>query len=200
MKYDTKIQVDYKMRGMACEVKTLNEQGVFAGYASVFNIVDSQRDIILPGAFVSTLKERAGQIKLLWQHDQKDPIGIIEELREDVSGLYIRGRLMLDLARGREAYALLKQGIVSGLSIGYSPTRFRVDPDTGVRILGGVDLWEVSLVTFPANHAAQVTVFKHADGVEDAVLNDREWQQFQQAGHVMRMAHELERATRILRE
>jgi uncharacterized protein len=141
-------------------LKHLEENGVFAGYASVFDVVDSQRDVVLRGAFSDSLQQRQGEIKLLWQHDMREPIGIIEELREDDRGLYLKGRLLMEVARAREAYALIKTGAVKGLSIGYSPRRYRVDPDSGVRMLAAVDLWEVSLVTFPANAAATVTVVK----------------------------------------
>lgn len=142
------------------ELKTLDAHGRFAGYASVFGIVDSQRDIVLPGAFTFTLQERAGQVKLLWQHQWDEPIGVITRLFEDARGLYVEGQLLMEVARAREAYALMKAGAVRGLSIGYTPGRWVRDPDSGVRQLQSVDLWEISLVTTPANAAAQVTVVK----------------------------------------
>lgn len=153
-------QREHKRLDMQLNVKTIDGDGLFAGYGSVFNLVDSQRDMVLPGAFSETLARRGGDVKLLWQHDAKEPIGRIEEMREDGQGLFIRGRLLLDVSRAREAYALMRAGVVSGLSIGYSPVRYRVDPDTGVRLLAKLDLWEISLVTFPANDAARVTVVK----------------------------------------
>jgi len=79
---------------------------------------------------------------------------------EDAYGLYVEGQLLLDVQKGREALALLRVGALSGLSIGYSPVRYPMDNETGVRLLAEVDLWEVSLVTFPANAAANVTVVK----------------------------------------
>lgn len=161
--YERKISSTVRERKLLdCQlsVKELDTTGVFAGYGSVFNLIDSQRDMVLPGAFLDSLRAHAWGVKLLWQHDAKEPIGVIEELREDDQGLYVRGRLLMDIARAREAYALLKEGVVSGLSIGYSPVRYRIDPDSGVRLLAKVDLWEISLVTFPANDAARVTVVK----------------------------------------
>ena len=104
--------------------------------------------------------------------------------------------MLLDVARAKEAYALLKEGVLSGLSIGYSPRRYRMDPDTGVRLLAELDLWEVSLVTFPANDAAQVSVVKQAVP-EDNTQDDPRWGQYIRSGKVMRLAHELERATRL---
>jgi hypothetical protein len=142
------------------ELKYVNAEGVFAGYASIFDVVDSQRDAVMPGAFRDTLARRETPVKLLWQHRLEEPIGVITQIFEDARGLYIEGRLLLEVAQAREAYALLKAGAVSGLSIGYSPRQARRDPDTGVRRLFAVDLVEVSLVTLPANHAAQVTVVK----------------------------------------
>lgn len=165
MLYENKIaSTMYPKRRMSCalEVKALSESGVFAGYGSVFDVVDSQRDVVSRGAFVGTLEKRKpSDVKLLWQHDALEPIGVIDELFEDMHGLYVKGRLLLDVARAKEAYALLKEGVVKGLSIGYSPLRYTIDPDSGVRILKAVELWEISLVTFPANEAAQVTVVKH---------------------------------------
>ena len=85
---------------------------------------------------------------------------MIESLFEDANGLYMKARLLLDVAQAREAYALMKAGVVRGLSIGYSVKSAKRNPDTGVRELLAVDLWEISLVTLPANEAAQVTVVK----------------------------------------
>ena len=142
------------------QVKSLDSAGRFAGYASVFDMVDSQKDIILRGAFAETLKGRVGDIKMLWQHQQDEPIGIFERMFEDTNGLYVEGKLLLDVARAKEAYALLKEGAIGGLSIGYSPIKYRLNEKTGVRMLSAVELWEVSLVTFPANDAAKITVVK----------------------------------------
>lgn len=183
----------------ALALKSLSDEGVFAGYASVFNVVDSQHDMILPGAFASTLYGRKREIKLLWQHDMREPIGVIEEVREDVNGLYVKGRLLMEIARAREAYSLLKKGVVSGLSIGYSPLRYRLDADSGVRVLQSVDLWEISLVTFPANQAARVTVVKQATPREPHASEHKLWQQAVSSGEAMRFAAALERATTALR-
>ena len=178
-----------KLLDCRLEVKELDAAGIFAGYGSVFHIIDSQRDVVLPGAFAESIRAQGRAIKLLWQHDAKEPIGVIEELREDAQGLYVRGRLLLDVARAREAYTLLKEGVVSGLSIGYSPVRYRLDPDTGVRQLAKVDLWEISLVTFPANDAARITVVKQEDHL---------WAEAVRSGHALRFSDALDRAMAAL--
>lgn len=149
-----------KSLGTSFEVKKLAEDGQFAGYASVFDVVDSQSDVVMSGAFIESISSRRSDIKLLWQHHPDEPIGEITNVFEDPQGLYVEGRLALDVPRGQEAYSMLRKGVVKGMSIGYSPVRYSYDPDSGVRRLHKVDLWEVSLVTFPANEQAQISVFK----------------------------------------
>ncbi len=176
------------------EVKSLDEDGYFAGYASVFDVVDNQRDIVLRGAFRESIRRRVDQIKLLWQHDMTQPIGYFTVMFEDENGLYVEGKLMLEVARAREAYALLKKGVVQGLSIGYSPTRYHMDPDSGVRKLSKLELVEVSLVTFPANHAAQVTVVK---GENEKVLK-RVQDDMMDAREIAALCHALERLEQLV--
>jgi len=158
-------------------------------------VVDSQRDIILRGAFAQTLSGRTGEIKLLWQHQQDEPIGVFDRMFEDERGLYVEGRLLLDVRRAKEAMILLKAGAISGLSIGYSPVRYCIDADTGIRLLAEVDLWEVSLVTFPANEVAGVTVVKqgrvHSHRVKES---EREVQ----TGKINELIIELDRAIGVI--
>ena len=115
--------------------------GVFSGYASVFGVIDSQTALKRPR-----------------HHDTSQPVGKITALREDAYGLWMQGELLLHVQQGKEAFALLKQEAIKGLSIGYSPLKWQVDADTGIRFLYEVDLWEVSVVTFPANEMAGVVV------------------------------------------
>ncbi|APR98810.1 HK97 family phage prohead protease [Wolbachia endosymbiont of Folsomia candida] len=135
-------------------LKNIEENGLFSGYASVFNIVDKQNDLILPGAFGKSLNKN--KIKLLWQHDPSEPIGNIIDIYENDVGLYITAHLLLGVQKAKEAYLMLKAGTIDGLSIGYIPVKYDIDHETGARVLKQVELWEVSLVTFPANSAAQV--------------------------------------------
>jgi uncharacterized protein len=147
------------------ELKALGDDGSFAGYGSVFGVADDFADMVAPGAFARSLAEhaRAGtQPAMLWQHDSRQPIGIWSGLREDRVGLQVSGRLALKTRGGAEAYELLKLGAVSGLSIGYVAVASHVDERTRQRVLIDIDLWEVSLVTFPANPKARVTVVKAA--------------------------------------
>lgn len=143
------------------ELKAVDPAGVFEGYASVFEAVDQGRDAIARGAFKRSLKDRGPrQIKLLWQHDPTEPIGVLEEVREDARGLYVKGRLLMDVRRAREAHALMRAGALDGLSIGFQSVTSRLDDLTGVRTLDDVDLWEISLVTFPMQEMARISAFK----------------------------------------
>lgn len=153
------------------------ETRTFEGYGSVFGVLDSYADIVAPGAFKRSLKEAksAGRMPaLLWQHDPSSPIGVYESMGEDATGLYVKGRLS-DTQLGREAYTLLKDGALSGLSIGFTTRKSKVDNESGVRMLTDVQLWETSLVTFPANDAARVTGVKAADG---ALPTEREFERW----------------------
>lgn len=134
-------------------------KGIFSGYASYFDVIDQKRDQIARGAFTKTLKawQLAGKKpKMLWQHEAKEPIGLWTTLRQDEKGLYVEGRLALGLPRADEAYTLLKEGILDGLSIGFRTVESIYDKDRKTRILLDIDLLEISLVTFGANSKATV--------------------------------------------
>lgn len=147
------------------EVKSILQGGSFSGYASAYT-VDQQHDIIEPGAFQKSLQgiyEDVGMPKMLWQHDPSQPIGKWESIREDTQGLYVEGRLFLELPKAKEAYVLLKERVVDGLSIGFEVVR--ANRTEKGRRLQEVKLHEISLVTFPANGKARVHQVKkiHCD-------------------------------------
>ena len=130
------------------------------GHASLFGVVDRGGDVVLPGAYAASLTRMAasgGRVRMLWQHDPAQPIGVWDEVREDARGLWVKGRLLTELEKGREAAALLAAGAIDGLSIGYRTLRAERGPQ-GRRLLAEVELWEVSLVTFPMLPAARVAV------------------------------------------
>jgi HK97 family phage prohead protease len=156
-------------------LKAVNEaKGTLEGYASLYNIEDSDADIVAPGAFELSLQEwqkQGRQPPLLWQHDPAQPIGVWQMLRSDATGLYVRGQLFVaEIAKAAEAYALLKRGALSGLSIGYRPEVARRDAKRGVRILERIKLYEISLVTFPALEAARVSAVKSQVSDEAALV------------------------------
>ena len=164
-----------EVRSYALQLKATGDDGTVEGYGSVFGERDSYDDVIAPGAFKGSLaahKAVGTMPAMLWQHDGAKPIGIWTEMVEDSKGLRIKGQLALETVLGKEAHALLKLGALNGLSIGFVSKQWTYDRDTDVRTLTELDLWEVSLVTFPANGKARVTNVKAADDM--AVPKDAE--------------------------
>ena len=153
-------------------VLTVAEGSVIEGYASLFGQVDGGGDIVATGAYATSLARlsaRGGRVKMLWQHDPAQPIGVWDEVREDAMGLHVRGRLLGEVAKGREAAALVEAGAIDGLSIGYRTIKAVRDKE-GRRRLEEIELWEVSLVTFPM--LAEARVGAKGDGPEDAAVRD----------------------------
>ena len=140
------------------KIKALGADGTFSGYGSVFGVIDSYKERVMPGAFARSIEAKgAAGIAMLWQHQADCPIGVYTEIREDDHGLYVEGKLALETEKGREAYALMKEGWQAGLSIGFMPEDVReAKGESGVSELYEVDLWEVSIVTFQANLEAFV--------------------------------------------
>ena len=130
-----------------------------SGYASVFDIVDSHGDIVQKDAFAKVIKDfnDGRNIPLLWQLDSSQPVGVIESLIEDEYGLYIHAKILTSTFRGLESYNLIKADVICNFSIGYKPIRYYTDYERNARILEEIDLWEVSLVTFPANAQSCIT-------------------------------------------
>ena len=151
------------------EALTVREGHRIEGYASLFGACDQGGDVVQKGAYARSLKGLAGagrNVKMLWQHDPAQPIGIWDEVREDGRGLMVKGRLLESVAKGREAAALLEAGAIDGLSIGYRTVRATKD-DQGRRLLNEVELWEVSLVTFPMLPQARVDAHKAEEAKGD---------------------------------
>ena len=133
------------------------------GYASLFNIVDEGGDVILPGAFAASLRASGAEgVRMLFQHDPAQPVGVWEVIREDGRGLYVRGRLTPGVARARELLALMRDGALDGLSIGFRTRKAIRDARAGLRRLYELDLWEISLVTFPMLPGARISAVKAA--------------------------------------
>ena len=127
-----------------------------AGHASLFGAADLSRDVVEAGAFAAALAKRgAGGIRMLFQHDPARPVGVWESLREDARGLAVRGRLTAG-ASG-ELAALIADGAIDGLSIGFRTVKARTDPRTRLRHILEADLWEISIVTFPMLPGARLS-------------------------------------------
>jgi HK97 family phage prohead protease len=159
----------------------LQPDGSIEGYASLFGAIDQARDMVMPGAFRETLKARGvRKIPMLFQHDPAEPVGVWLELTEDFRGLFARGKLIPDVRRARELLALLRSGAIDGLSIGYRTVRGVIEPRTRVRKLYQVDLWEISIVTFPLLAGARVDAVKQVPLSRGRAQAERDWQAMQQ--------------------
>lgn len=145
--------MEYKAVQSEVSYSAKKQYGYIKGYASIFNVRDQQGDVILPGAFKRSIK-KPERVKLLWQHDPKSPIGVWINMVEDDQGLLVEGQIPLGVQKGMEAYLLLDNGALKGLSIGYNILDSYVEG--GTRYIKEVDLVEVSIVTFPANNMAVV--------------------------------------------
>jgi uncharacterized protein len=151
----------------AC-LKTLGADE-FCGYASVFGVPDGAGDVVARGAFAASLRKRpAENVRMLYQHFAHEPVGVWEEIREDAHVLYVRGRLLADVRRSREVMALIREGAIDGLSIGFRTIRATRDAVRKIRTLNEIELWEISIVTFPLSSESRVA----AVGAKTAALAD----------------------------
>jgi HK97 family phage prohead protease len=146
--------VDFK--SIKFETKAIDDNK-FEGYASFFNNIDAYDDIIEKGAFKKTIAENRNRIKVLWQHDSSEPIGIPEELYEDENGLYVKAKISMT-DTGKKAMTLIKDGVITEMSIGYDVMKddYKMLGNRRVRLLKEVRLWEFSPVTFAANEKAKI--------------------------------------------
>ncbi len=156
--------MEIKRLNMPFKIKSVSDTGEFEGYGSVFGVEDSYGDVVEKGAFNKSLSlwaQKGDFPALLWQHKMNEPIGVYTEMKEDDHGLYVKGRLLIDddpLAK--RAHAHMKAGSIKGLSIGYLLKDWEYDSSKGVYRLKEIDLWEVSVVTFPANTEAKISEVK----------------------------------------
>ena len=151
---------------------SVKDGAVIEGYASIFGDQDRGGDVVEPGAYAASLARLQAedrQVKMLWQHDPAEPIGVWDEVREDARGLYVKGRLLEGVARAREAAELIAAGAIDGLSIGYRTVKAAKNTK-GNRLLQELELWEVSLVTFPMLPSARVGA--KGETLEDTTLRE----------------------------
>jgi HK97 family phage prohead protease len=161
------------------ETKAVFEDGTFEGYASLFDAEDMGRDVVVRGAFLESLRAKGPSgIKMLFQHDPAEPIGVWEEIREDARGLYVRGKLMTAVAKAREVLSLMRAGALDGLSIGFKAQRTQRDAKSGVRKILKLDLWEISVVTFPMLPQARVAAVKRAAPPPMGRVMEREFERW----------------------
>jgi HK97 family phage prohead protease len=155
----------FKYFNFKVDADSVTEAGEFSGYASTFGNKDQGGDIVMPGAFdawLSVWNESGDPLPLLWQHDGRDPRGVLHTLTPDAKGLFTKGQVNMNTEAGRDAREYLLQKAVTGFSIGYDiyPGGIQYDPKQDAFLLTGIELWEVSLATFPMNRSARVETVK----------------------------------------
>ena len=168
-------QADFELKGYGDDDEDEKNKGMFEGYASVFGNKDLGNDVVMAGAFRKSLKSKgARKIKMLFQHDTKEPIGVYTQIKEDVNGLRVQGQLAMNTQKGREVYELMKMGAIDGLSVGYrvDAKGYSYDERGKKRMLREVDLMEISAVTFPMNPKARISAVKAED------RSVRDWETF----------------------
>ncbi|CUH80180.1 HK97 family phage prohead protease [Tropicibacter naphthalenivorans] len=152
------MELEHKFCRLGADVEVKDGTQI-EGYASLFGACDQGGDVVAKGAYARSLQRLTTEgraVKMLWQHDPAQPIGIWDEVREDDKGLYVKGRLLESVEKGREAAALIEAGAIDGLSIGYRTVKSTKNSQ-GQRLLAELELWEVSLVTFPMLPSARVS-------------------------------------------
>ena len=140
----------------------IDAEGRFSGYASIFNRLDSGGDIVMPGAFSKSLGKRQDRIRLLFQHDPKEPVGTWDAIGEDSHGLFVAGRLVPGVERADALRRLIERGALDGLSIGFRTVK--ATREGGHRKLWAIDLFEISIVTFPMMEDARIAPSFHSTG------------------------------------
>lgn len=160
-----------------------SEEGVFEAYGNVKWVVDSYREVAVDGAFKKSIarhKSEGTMPKMLWNHNSDIVIGKWLDMEEDEHGLKVKGQLALNTQRGRETYELLKMGALDALSIGFTAPKESYGAKDDVTYLEEIDLYEVSVVTFPANKESTITSIKSEEVAENTTLNTQEEQETEQ--------------------
>ena len=146
------------------EIKALNDDGTFTGYGGIFGNIDGDNDIIAKGAFEKSLTNDI-MPKMLWQHRSDQLAGKWTSIKEDAHGLLVTGQLNLDKQLGKDIYSDLKFGSLDAMSVGFQTVNDEYDSKAGIRTINEAKLWEVSLVTFPANDSARITAVKSSKDI-----------------------------------
>jgi HK97 family phage prohead protease len=174
------------------ELKASGDGWEVAGYASTFGgTPDTYGDIVAKGAFLDSIAKR--KTKLLWQHELAKPIGKQLDLKEDDHGLFGRWSI-LPTTTGKEAHELLKAELVDSMSIGFTTEEADWNED-GTRVLRRIELFEVSLVTIPANASAVITSFKAPDDIPFIPLLRRAQEAVRVAGGEAQALHQRRQAS-----
>jgi len=148
----------FKQSPMGELIDADEKSGVVKGYASIFNNIDSDNDIIRNGAYKKTISETGSRVKYLYQHDMEKPIGKMRMLQEDEKGLMFEAEIA-KTTLGKDVMELIKAGIITENSVGIMPVNKQMNAE-GQREIYEVRLFEVSAVTLAANDEAKILDYK----------------------------------------
>lgn len=164
---------ELERKAITLDIKSLDETGIFEGYASKFGNEDQGQDVVVRGAFANSLRSRGiNGVKMLHEHNCYDPVGKWLDLKEDDYGLYAKGKLLTTLESGAKVHTLMKEGVLDGLSIGFRVVKSSSSRGSdAVRMLEEVDLREISTVMFPMNELSVINSVK-----ADLLLTEREFE------------------------
>lgn len=155
------------------QIKSAEQDGTFTGYAAVFGNVDLGDDIIQAGAFKQAKTTSDGKVRIAIHH-RLDQLAGKATFHQDDHGLRVEGKLSLGVSYVRDAYELMKDGVLNGLSVGFNilpdGAVYEERGDRWVRVIRAAELWEFSLVPFGMNPEALV------DSVKAASIRDFEAQ------------------------
>ena len=156
------------------ELKAVDDSGNFEGYAAVFNNIDLGDDVILPGAFTKVKTTRSGKLKLALYHDLTRLVGLADFTQDD-HGLLVKGKVNQAVSYAKDAYELMKAGILDSMSIGFNTIKDDFEERAGrtIRVIKEAELWEASFVPFGMNPAAQVLTVKSDIRLFENALRDR---------------------------
>ena len=174
--------LEKKMTNLSsCQVK-LGDLGIFEGYASVFDGVDSYNDTILKGAYRETISNRSRPVAMYFNHasyrsDMPATIGKWMSMEEDGKGLYVKGQLSLGHPTADAIYASMRNQTIDGLSIGFKVPQDGYDVRDGIRYLKKIDLVEVSIVDNPADNNARISLDSVKSDIE-SIKSIREAEEF----------------------
>ncbi len=179
MKRSHRINSRRETKFMPLEMDTVRLDGRFSGYASIFGEIDEGRDVVAQGAFSSSLNAKpASAIRMLFQHNPDEPIGVWTTIKEDRKGLYVEGKVTRGVTRCEEILELMRAGAIDGLSIGFKTKRAKNDASTRTRRILEADLWEISVVTFPLLENARISSIKSAQAASEGLPTLREFERW----------------------
>lgn len=168
--------MDLKRYRAPFEIKDVTESGSFIGLGSVYGNIDSDNEIIAPGCFAESVAKAmaSGEMPpVLWQHRSGEPVGIYQKLIDHPTGLEVHGKLAEKVQRAIEARELMQMKAVKGLSVGFMSRGDSIDRATGIRTITKGDLWECSIVTFPANAEARISAVKSVEDLNSLASVER---------------------------